>query len=91
MAVAATALLGFAGYGASHAVSSAPAGGTRIAAMEQRIEGLQTRVADIRKTAEVHADRIAQRQALLRAALTGKGDRAELAMAARALDPAVTA
>ncbi len=88
MAVATAALVGFAGYGATQVVAGEPANGQRIAAMEQRIEGMQARVATIRKTAEVHADRIAQRQALLKAALTGEGDEEKLALAARSLDPA---
>ena len=88
MAVAAAAMVGFAGYGASHAVAGGGANKDRIAVMEQRLAGMQARVTDIRKTAEVHAERIAQRQALLHAALTGKGDEKELAQAALALDPA---
>ena len=87
MAVATAALVGFAGYGASQAVAGEPVNGQRIAAMEHKIEGMQARVATIRKTAEIHADRIAQRQELLRAALTGEGDSKRLALAALELDP----
>ncbi|KQT31194.1 peptidase M23 [Sphingomonas sp. Leaf412] len=90
IAVAGAALIGFAGYGASHMVSAPgePAHGTRIVKMERQLAGMQARVAKIRATAQVHAERIEQRQALLNAALTGAGEKKQLALAALRLDPA---
>lgn len=88
IAVAGAALLGFAGYGATAAIAQEPASGARIAKMERQIAGMKARVATIRATAQAHADRIDHRQALLSAALTGKGDAKDLALATLRLDPA---
>ncbi len=80
--------IGFSGYGAAQAaqVVTSPVD-TRIVHMERQIDAMQARVSDIRHVAKVHAERVEQRQALITAALTGKGDEAELAMATLAIDP----
>lgn len=80
--------IGFSGYGAAQAaqVVGQPADG-RIAHMERQIDAMQARVSNIRHVAQVHAERVEQRQALITAALTGKGDEAKLALATLAIDP----
>ena len=80
--------IGFSGYGAAQAaqVVTRPVDG-RIAHMERQIDAMQARVSDIRHVAKVHAERVEQRQALITAALTGKGDEAKLALATLAIDP----
>ncbi len=80
--------IGFSGYGAAQAaqVVTSPVD-TRIVHMERQIDAMQARVSDIRHVAKVHAERVEQRQALITAALTGKGDEAELALATLAIDP----
>ncbi|MCU6454800.1 M23 family metallopeptidase [Sphingomonas sp. A2-49] len=80
--------IGFSGYGAAQAaqVVAAPVD-TRIAHMARQIDAMQARVSDIRHVAKAHAERVEQRQALITAALTGKGDEAELALATLAIDP----
>jgi murein DD-endopeptidase MepM/ murein hydrolase activator NlpD len=80
--------IGFSGYGAAQAaqVVTRPVDG-RIAHMERQIDAMQSRVSDIRHVAKVHAERVEQRQALITAALTGKGDEAKLALATLAIDP----
>ena len=55
--------------------------------MERKLAHMQTRVATIRKSAEQHASRLEQRQALLAAALTGVGDEKKLALATLKIDP----
>lgn len=97
MAAVGAVTLGFSGYGvaqaAYHTASAtgvvAPTESTaQIAQMERRIGQMQARVATIRRTAEAHAKRVEQRQALIAAALTGKGDSQKLALATLAIDPA---
>ncbi len=80
--------IGFSGYGAAQAaqVVTSPVD-TRIVHMERQIDAMQARVSDIRHVAKVHAERVEQRQALITAALTGKGDEAKLALATLAIDP----
>lgn len=80
--------IGFSGYGAAQAaqVVTSPVD-TRIVHMERQIDAIQARVSDIRHVAKVHAERVEQRQALITAALTGKGDEAKLALATLAIDP----
>lgn len=86
-AVAAVAALtvGLSGYGATQVVAQPD--DTRIAHMERQIDAMQARVSNIRHVAQVHAERVEQRQALIAAALTGKGDEAKLALATLAIDP----
>lgn len=93
----AVALVGFSGYGAAQAATrAAEATGlvapttsdARLAAIEEKVDAMQTRVATIRHTAQLHATRVEQRQALIAAALTGKGDTKKLALATLAIDPA---
>lgn len=93
--VAAT-VVAFAGYGAATATSEAavaagilePAQGEqRLASMERKLSHMQARVATIRNSAEQHAARIEQRQALLAAAITGEGDEEKLALATLQIDP----
>ncbi len=88
MAAVATLTLGFSGYGAAQAayVVAKPAD-VRIVSMERQIDAMQARVTNIRHVAKVHAARVEQRQALITAALTGKGDARKLAMATLAIDP----
>ncbi|MBB3694372.1 M23 family metallopeptidase [Sphingomonas sp. BK580] len=92
-------VLGLAGYGAVAAsqqvavatgLKPVPTSERKLAKMEQKVTQLQTRVATIRRTAELHASRIEQRQALLAAALTGEGESRELARATLAIDPDAT-
>ncbi|MBY9062597.1 M23 family metallopeptidase [Sphingomonas yunnanensis] len=92
-------VLGLAGYGAVAAsqqvavatgLKPAPTSERKLAKMEQKVAQLQTRVATIRRTAELHAGRIEQRQALLAAALTGEGESRQLARATLAIDPDAT-
>ena len=89
LAAAATLTLGFSGYGAAQAAQLvvAPAHDARVAGMEHRLDAMQARVSHIRDVARVHAARVEQRQALITAALTGKGDEAQLALATLAIDP----
>ncbi|WP_277980821.1 M23 family metallopeptidase [Sphingomonas phyllosphaerae] len=92
-------VLGLAGYGAVAAsqqvavatgLKPVPTSEHKLAKMEQKVTQLQSRVATIRRTAELHASRIEQRQALLAAALTGEGESRELARATLAIDPDAT-
>ncbi len=93
-------LLGFAGYGALQASTQvaaaagltpqAAASAQRLQTMEHKVERMQARVATIRTAAQLHADRIEQRQELLTAALTGQGDAKRLALATLAIDPQAT-
>ncbi|GAA0677181.1 murein DD-endopeptidase MepM/ murein hydrolase activator NlpD [Sphingomonas insulae] len=80
--------IGFSGYGAAQAaqVVGQPTD-SRITHMERQIDAMQARVSTIRQVAKVHAERVEQRQALITAALTGKGDEAKLALATLAIDP----
>jgi murein DD-endopeptidase MepM/ murein hydrolase activator NlpD len=95
-ASAGAVVVAFAGYGAATATSQAasaagltavPKAEQRIAGMERKLESMQTRVAAVRKSAEQHATRLEQRQALLAAALTGVGDEKKLALATLKIDP----
>jgi murein DD-endopeptidase MepM/ murein hydrolase activator NlpD len=88
--------LSFSGYGAAQAAYGAAAAtgvvaptaqSAKIARMEHEIDLMQVRVSTIRKVAKVHAQRIEQRQALIAAALTGKGDAQQLALATLSIDP----
>ncbi len=93
-------LLGFAGYGALQASTqvaaaagltpAAAASAERLQTMEHKVQRMQARVATIRTAAQLHADRIEQRQQLLTAALTGQGDAKRLALATLAIDPQAT-
>ncbi|UVO51645.1 M23 family metallopeptidase [Sphingomonas sp. SUN019] len=92
----AAAVLLLAGYGAAQAsTEAATAAGivapavseARLKQMERKVASMQARVATIRQTAQAHADRIEQRQALIAAAMTGKGDAKKLALATLAIDP----
>jgi murein DD-endopeptidase MepM/ murein hydrolase activator NlpD len=92
----AAAVIALAGYGAATATSEAAVAAgiaapaqdeQRIATMERKLAGMQARVATIRETAQQHATRIEQRQALLAAALTGEGDEKKLALATLKIDP----
>lgn len=96
LAGAAAVMVAFAGYGAATATSqaaaaaglaAAPKSEQRIETMERKLAHMQTRVATIRKSAEQHASRLEQRQALLAAALTGVGDEKKLALATLKIDP----
>ena len=96
IAGAAAVVVAFAGYGAATATSqaasvtglvAAPKAEQRIATMERKLAHMNTRVAAVRKTAEQHATRLEQRQALLAAALTGVGDEKKLALATLKIDP----
>lgn len=89
LAAVATMTLGFSGYGAAQAAQLvvAPAQDVRLARMEHQLDAMQARVSAIRDVAKVHAARVEQRQALITAALTGKGDEAELALATLAIAP----
>ncbi|MGU3391982.1 M23 family metallopeptidase [Sphingomonas sp. M1A8_2b] len=89
--------LGFSGYGAAQAAYGAaaatgvvvpPTADIKLAQMQTQIVQMHQRVATIRETAEAHAKRIEQRQALITAALTGTGDAKSLALATRPIDPA---
>ncbi len=87
-AAIAAVTIGFSGYGAAQAaqVVTRPTD-VRIARMAHQIDAMQARVSNIRHVAKVHAERLEQRQALITAALTGKGDEAQLALATLAIDP----
>ena len=89
--------LGFSGYGAAQAAYGAaaatgvvvpPTADIKLAQMQHQIGEMRQRVATIRETAEAHAKRIEQRQALITAALTGSGDAKALARATPSIDPA---
>ena len=89
--------IGFSGYGAAQAAYGAAAAtgvvapaasDAKLAQMAHQIDTMQARVAKIRRVAQVHAARMEQRQALIAAALTGKGDAQELALATLSIDPA---
>lgn len=96
VAVAATVMLGFSGYGMAQAaqgaavatgVVAAPAPAARLGRMESQVAQMQAEVTAIRHTAQLHAQRIEHRQALLVAALTGKGDTREMALATLTINP----
>ncbi|WP_375393390.1 M23 family metallopeptidase [uncultured Sphingomonas sp.] len=87
---------GFSGYGAAEAAYHAAAAvgvvapanaAVQITQMERQIDAMQARVTTIRKFAVVHAARMEQRQALIAAALTGKGDAQTFALATLSVDP----
>ncbi len=90
MAAIGAVTIGFSGYGAAAAtgVVATADSDQQVAHMERQIGQLHARVATIRRTAEVHAKRIEQRQALIAAAITGKGDAQQLALATLSIDPA---
>lgn len=97
MAAVTATLVGLAGYGAATgAVQAARAAGVaapseaavRMATMERSLARMETRVATIRHAAQLHAARLDQRQALIAAALTGKGEAQQLALATLDIDPA---
>ncbi|TXC70038.1 M23 family metallopeptidase [Sphingomonas ginsenosidivorax] len=89
MAAIGAVTIGFSGYGAAAAtgVVATASSDQQVAHMERQIGQLHARVATIRRTAEVHARRIDQRQALIAAAITGKGDAKQLALATLSIDP----
>ena len=87
---------GFSGYGAAEAAYHAAAAtgvvapsnaAQRIAHMERQLDAMQARVTTIKQVAAVHAARMEQRQALIAAALTGKGDTGKLALSTLSVDP----
>ena len=87
---------GFSGYGAAEAAYHAAAAtgvvaptnaAQRIAHMERQLDAMQARVTTIKQVAAMHAARMEQRQALIAAALTGKGDTQKLALATLSVDP----
>ena len=87
---------GFSGYGAAEAAYHAAAAtgvvaptnaASRIAHMERQLDAMQARVTTIKQVAAVHAARMEQRQALIAAALTGKGDARTLALSTLSVDP----
>ena len=97
VAVAGAALIGLASYGAGaatyHAADAAGMveGGApqaKVERLEHQLDTMQTRVAAIRRTAQLHAARVEQRQTLLIAAVTGKDPAAEMALATLHIDPA---
>ncbi len=90
MAAIGAVTLGFSGYGAAAAagVVAPTVSDVRIAHMQHQIGQMRQRVATIRDTAEAHAQRVDQRQALIAAALTGTGDAKALALATPSIDPA---
>jgi len=90
MAAIGAVTIGFSGYGAAAAtgVVATADSDQQVAHMERQIGQLHARVATIRRTAEVHAKRIEQREALIAAAITGKGDAQQLALATLSIDPA---
>ncbi|WP_174291569.1 M23 family metallopeptidase [Sphingomonas bacterium] len=96
LAGVATVMIGFSGYGAAQAAYGAaqatgvvklPPAEAQIASMERQLDTMQAKVETIRTVAAQHAQRMEQRQAMIAAALTGKGD-AQLATATLAIDPA---
>ncbi|MGH6614853.1 peptidoglycan DD-metalloendopeptidase family protein [Sphingomonas sp.] len=60
----------------------------KVAQMQARVAKMQADVAAIKNVAEAHAARVEQRQALISAVMTGKGDPRMLSMTAPAIDPA---
>lgn len=50
----------------------------QMARMQQRVQQMQKDVEAAKKAAEAHAARVEQRQALIQATLTGKGDRSKI-------------
>ena len=87
--VAAVAL-GFSAYGAgvaAHGLVGETADATQqITQLEAQMDAMEARVVAMRVTANAHAARIEQRQALIAAALTGKADRSKIANAGPAID-----
>ena len=79
--------LGFSGYGAAAAagVVSPDAPTEKSTATVAR---MQRQIATIRETAQAHAQRIDQRQALIAAVLTGTGDPKTLALDTSSIEPA---
>ncbi|QNQ10548.1 M23 family metallopeptidase [Sphingomonas alpina] len=60
----------------------------KVAQMQARVAKMQADVAAIKNVAQAHATRVEQRQALISAVMTGKGDPRVLSMTAPAIDPA---
>jgi murein DD-endopeptidase MepM/ murein hydrolase activator NlpD len=96
MAGVATVMIGFSGYGAAQAAYGAaeatgvvhvPPVQARLATMEHELDAMHGKVETIRIAAVQHARRMEQRQALIAAALTGKGDPQKLALATLSIDP----
>ncbi len=96
-AIAAVIMIAFSGYGAAQAayhVASAtgmietPVSDRQLAATQAKIETMHRQIAAIRHSAKLHADRIEQRQALITAALTGKGEEQQLVRATLPIAPA---
>ncbi len=84
--------MGFSAYGAGVAahglVGDADAATHQVAQLEAQMDAMEARVAAMRETANAHAARIEQRQALIAAALTGKADRRKIAAASPTIDAA---
>lgn len=96
LAAAGAVTLCFSAYGVAQAgatvIEMAGIGGTpsspdaRMARMEKQVAAMQARVVKIKHAADVHAQQIEQRQALLTAALTGKGSVKQVAYDAQPID-----
>lgn len=82
VAHAGAAAAALAGLGASVEAQSAEA---KLARLQAKVAAMQAKVAVIKHAAEVHAQRVAERQALIAAALSGKAP-ARLALSAPVLD-----
>jgi murein DD-endopeptidase MepM/ murein hydrolase activator NlpD len=93
----AAVVMSFSAYGAAQAavgavalsgvanIPSSPE--ARVAAMRAQVSKMQADVAAIKQAAAVHAARIDQRQALIAAVLSGKGNPQSLAMLTAPVDP----
>lgn len=96
LAVAGAVTLGFSAYGVAQAgvgvVEMAGIAGqpnspeARVAKMEAQVAAMQTRVAQIKYAADMHAKRVEQRQAMLSAALTGNATAKPVAYEATPVD-----
>lgn len=97
LAVIGATMIGFSGYGVAQAAQGAAVATgivapvstqAKLESMEQKVATIQSRVSTIRHTASLHARRIEDRQALIVAALTGKGEAKDMALATLTIDPA---
>lgn len=78
------------GAASASGVVEAPASEQRLAEMQAQVEAMQADVARVRQAAALHAARVEQRQALITAALSGKGDPADIDLAAITGDAAIS-
>jgi murein DD-endopeptidase MepM/ murein hydrolase activator NlpD len=93
----AAVVMSFSAYGAAQAavgavalsgvanIPTSPEG--KVAAMQAQVSEMQADVAAIKQAAAVHAARVDQRQALIAAVLSGKGNPQSLAMLTAPVDP----